>query len=232
MSDRLESIRLEPGEAARAIPDLSRDAGFQTLRRAATRAKMVEAIGVGVAESDGELGVVELSAKSHLVQHSFRRFAADVAAPLAEKIHRTDLTTPETILQSLREMGAFGLAIPEELSGSAQHAGDDNARALAVTDALSEPSLGAEGGPLTGFSTTMWSAARRARQGFLLRHVRHGRREDANRRTRLRRDAGGPARGDPLHGWPQGLRRQPPVLCPYAREAGADGCPVRGMSPV
>lgn len=165
MSDRLESIRLEPGEAARAIPDLSRDAGFQTLRRAATRAKMVEAIGVGVAESDGELGVVELSAKSHLVQHSFRRFAADVAAPLAEKIHRTDLTTPETILQGLREMGAFGLAIPEELSGSAQHAGDDNARALAVTDALSEPSLGAEGGPLTGFSTTMWSAARRGSAG-------------------------------------------------------------------
>lgn len=38
VSDRLESIRLEPGEAARAIPDLSRDAGFQMQRRAATRA--------------------------------------------------------------------------------------------------------------------------------------------------------------------------------------------------
>ncbi|HEY1944769.1 MAG TPA: acyl-CoA dehydrogenase family protein [Roseiarcus sp.] len=149
VSDRLDTIRLDLGEAAQPTPDLRHDAGFQALRRAATCSDALEAIGIGVAESDGELGAVELSEDSVVIQQSFRRFAADVVSPLAEKIHRHDLTTPEAILQGLREMGAFGLAIPEAFGGSAQHGGDDTARMLVVTEALSEPSLGAAGSLIT-----------------------------------------------------------------------------------
>ena len=38
---------------------------------------------------------------------------------MAEKIHRHDLTVPEDLLQPMREMGVFGLSIPEEYGGSA-----------------------------------------------------------------------------------------------------------------
>jgi (2S)-methylsuccinyl-CoA dehydrogenase len=42
----------------------------------------------------------------------------DVVAPLAERIHREDLTVPEALLQPMRELGVFGLSIPEVYGGT------------------------------------------------------------------------------------------------------------------
>ena len=42
-----------------------------------------------------------------LAQDSFRRFAQEIVAPLAESIHRENLTVPEALLQPLREMGVI-----------------------------------------------------------------------------------------------------------------------------
>jgi (2S)-methylsuccinyl-CoA dehydrogenase len=135
--DRLDAIGvdLDPQDQT---GELRADARFLTLRRFSTAAATLEAVGVGVAEADGELGGSLVSDDNLAVQDSVRRLAADVVAPLADRIHRHDLTVPEDILAGLRDIGAFGLAIPEEFGGTAQQAEDDTQRMLVVTEALSE----------------------------------------------------------------------------------------------
>ena len=84
-----------------------------------------------------------------LAQDAFRRFAADVVAPQAEAIHRDNRTVPESLLQPLREMGVFGLSIPERYGGSRPDDRDDTLMMLVVTEALSEASLAAAGSLIT-----------------------------------------------------------------------------------
>ncbi len=72
-----------------------------------------------------------------------------VVAPLAEKIHRANLTVPETLLEPLREMGVFGLSIPEQYGGHAPQGHDNTPMMIAVTEALSEASLAAAGSLIT-----------------------------------------------------------------------------------
>lgn len=96
-----------------------------------------------------EIGPVDLDGDHSLVQGEFRHFAEYVVAPLAEKIHRRDLTVPEELLEPLREMGVFGLAIPEQYGGSAPDNRDDNLTMIVVTEALSEGSLAAAGSLIT-----------------------------------------------------------------------------------
>ena len=40
-------------------------------------------------------------------------------APLAEAIHREDTMIPDTIIEGLRELGCFGLCVPERYGGTA-----------------------------------------------------------------------------------------------------------------
>jgi (2S)-methylsuccinyl-CoA dehydrogenase len=70
-------------------------------------------------------------------------------APLAESIHREDLTVPESLLEPLREMGVFGLSIPQRFGGIAPDERDDNLMMIVVTEALSEASLAAAGSLIT-----------------------------------------------------------------------------------
>ena len=56
---------------------------------------------------------------------------------------------PESLLQPLREMGVFGLSIPERYGGSAPDDRDDTPMMLVVTEALSEASLAAAGSLIT-----------------------------------------------------------------------------------
>ena len=84
-----------------------------------------------------------------MAQDAFRRFAAEVVAPQAEAIHRHDLTVPESLLEPLREMGVFGLSIPERYGGSRSDDHDDTPMMLVVTEALSEASLAAAGSLIT-----------------------------------------------------------------------------------
>ncbi|MBR0899149.1 acyl-CoA dehydrogenase family protein [Bradyrhizobium tropiciagri] len=146
--ERLDAIGLDLDEQDQTGA-LRTDARFLALRRLATSASTLEAVGVGVAEADGELGGSLVSDDNLAVQDSVRRLAADVVAPLAERIHRHDLTVPEEVLAGLRDIGAFGLAIPEAFGGTAQQSADDTQRMLVVTEALSEASLGAAGSLIT-----------------------------------------------------------------------------------
>jgi (2S)-methylsuccinyl-CoA dehydrogenase len=119
------------------------------LRQQAGSASVLARLGQAVAGSDAELAEVELDDMASMARDAFRRFAAEAVAPLAEEIHRHDLTIPESLLQPLREMGVFGLSVPEAYGGSAPAGSDNTPTMIAVTEALSEASLGAAGSLIT-----------------------------------------------------------------------------------
>ncbi|MCC7538150.1 MAG: acyl-CoA dehydrogenase family protein [Deltaproteobacteria bacterium] len=79
----------------------------------------------------------------------FRRFAQNVVAPQAEKIHRHDLLVPKEILDGLRELGCFGLSIPERFGGIQPDEAPDNIGMIVVTEELSRASLAAAGSLIT-----------------------------------------------------------------------------------
>ncbi|MBL8351220.1 MAG: acyl-CoA dehydrogenase [Burkholderiaceae bacterium] len=146
---RLDTIALDTGIDPLPLQQLAASADLRQLRRNAASAELLARLGQAVATTEAEIGDVALDADLRLVQDSFRRFAAEVVAPLAETIHRQDLTVPESLLQPMREMGVFGLAIPEAYGGHAAGAAEDTLAMLAVTEALSEASLAAAGSLIT-----------------------------------------------------------------------------------
>ena len=112
-------------------------------------AKNIEAIGEQVLERGADLGPDLLDERHTLMRDTFRRFADDVVMPLAEEVHRKDLIIPDEILDPLREMGVFGLSIPESYGGLQENDREDNIGMLVVTEELSRGSLGAAGSLIT-----------------------------------------------------------------------------------
>jgi (2S)-methylsuccinyl-CoA dehydrogenase len=147
---RLETLYLELNLDLAALQALACDADWAGLRRSAGGAEALASAGRALAQIDqDDIGRVVLDEPLAMAQHAFRRFAAEVVAPQAEAIHRHDRTVPETLLQPLREMGVFGLSIPERYGGSAPNDRDDTPMMLVVTEALSEASLAAAGSLIT-----------------------------------------------------------------------------------
>ncbi|MGE0330327.1 MAG: acyl-CoA dehydrogenase family protein [Ramlibacter sp.] len=147
--DRLETVCAEAGLDAVALRGVRDSAAWITLRREAGGAPALEATGRAVAQGDDDVGAPVLDGQHAQAQDAFRRFAAEVVAPQAEAIHRHDLTVPESLLQPMREMGVFGLAIPEKFGGSGPDEYDDTLLMVVVTEALSEASLAAAGSLIT-----------------------------------------------------------------------------------
>lgn len=112
-------------------------------------AKNMGDIGEMVLDHDGDLGPDRLNEYHTMMRDNFSRFADDVVAPLAESIHREDLIIPETILQPLKEMGMFGLSIPESYGGVQEDDKEDTLGMVVVTEELSRGSLGAAGSLIT-----------------------------------------------------------------------------------
>ena len=84
-----------------------------------------------------------------LVQDTFRSFAANVIAPQAEHVHRTNGDVPEDVIEGLAEIGAFGLSVPAEYGGY-NEGGDAEYLAMVVaTEELSRASLGIGGSLIT-----------------------------------------------------------------------------------
>lgn len=97
----------------------------------------------------GNCGRSLLPEDKQIIASSFARVAEEVVAPLAERIHREDLTIPDEILDAIGEMGCFALSIPERFGGTAPDSGHDNVAMCVVTEELSRGSLAAAGSPLT-----------------------------------------------------------------------------------
>lgn len=107
--------------------------------------------GIGEAIIDGRSDFTRIETNPHvdLMRDTFFRFGQDHVAPLAEDIHRHDRDIPESLLSQLREMGVFGLSVPARFGGSAPDEGEDALAMIAVTEALSEASLGVAGSLIT-----------------------------------------------------------------------------------
>ena len=147
--DRVDVIYAEAGLGPEDIDRLRTSPEWRALRREAGSAEALEDAGRGVVEAQGLVGEIELDEQHALARDAFRRFAKEIVAPQAEAIHRHDLTVPESLLQPMREMGVFGLAIPERFGGSGPDDRDDTLLMIVVTEALSEASLAAAGSLIT-----------------------------------------------------------------------------------
>jgi (2S)-methylsuccinyl-CoA dehydrogenase len=97
----------------------------------------------------GTPGARHLDGDFELVADTFRRFAEDRVAPVAEHIHRHNDDIPEEIIRGLGELGAFGLSIPEEYGGYASGGEHDYMGMVIATEELSRGSLGAGGSLIT-----------------------------------------------------------------------------------
>ncbi|EMK00088.1 acyl-CoA dehydrogenase family protein [Leptospira sp. WS58.C1] len=99
--------------------------------------------------STGSFGAYGLSEDHEMFRQTFKQFAEEVVAPKAEHVHRHDDIVPEEIIQGLRDMGCFGLCIPETYGGLQPNDKPDNISMLVVTEELSRGSLGIAGSLIT-----------------------------------------------------------------------------------
>lgn len=131
------------------IAAVTADAGAAAFLAAQLTATNVAALGQQVMDRDGDLGPDLLSEHHTMMRDTFRRIADDVVAPLAEEVHREDLIIPDAILEPLKEMGMFGLSIPESYGGLQEDDKEDTMGMIVVTEELSRGSLGAAGSLIT-----------------------------------------------------------------------------------
>jgi (2S)-methylsuccinyl-CoA dehydrogenase len=149
MVTRLQAIYSALELDARPLHAIASGDDLGRLRQEATRPHTLAALGKAVAECNAEIAAVVVDEQTEMARDAFRRFAAEVVAPKAEEIHRHDLTVPESLLQPMREMGVFGLSIPEDFGGSSPAGRENTPMMIAVTEALSEASLAAAGSLIT-----------------------------------------------------------------------------------
>jgi (2S)-methylsuccinyl-CoA dehydrogenase len=97
----------------------------------------------------GEQGPRHLDGDLEMVQDTFRRFAENKIAPVAEEIHRKNEDIPEEVIEGLAELGAFGLSVPEEYGGFAAGGEDEYLAMVVATEELSRASLGVGGSLIT-----------------------------------------------------------------------------------
>lgn len=146
--NRLEAVQIGLGIECDGLMTIRASSELAKLRRSSSGAERMAELGVQVIERGGELARIELDESAALAVAAFARLASDVVAPAAEDIHRKDLTVPESLLQPMREMGVFGLSIPERFGGSAGER-ENTPMMIAVTETLSEASLAAAGSLIT-----------------------------------------------------------------------------------
>ena len=121
------------------LPRLATDANPQLMAQSGSQ----------ICESGDAFKAIETNPDVDMAREMFGRFGQEKIAPLAEQIHRENLTIPDALLNEMCEMGVFGLSIPEKFGGSAPNDAENNQTMIAVTEALSEASLGAGGSLIT-----------------------------------------------------------------------------------
>ena len=112
-------------------------------------ADSMAALGRMIVDGSGDLGDRGLDEEKQLMAETFRQFADEVVKPLAEDIHRNDLMIPDAILDGVRELGCFGLSVPEKYGGLLPDDREDNLGMIVVTEELSRGSLGGAGSLIT-----------------------------------------------------------------------------------
>jgi (2S)-methylsuccinyl-CoA dehydrogenase len=106
-------------------------------------------LGQTIVDTKGDLGDRGLDEEKTLMADTFRQFANDVVRPLAEDIHRNNLLIPDVILEGVRELGCFGLSVPQRYGGLLPDDREDSLGMIVVTEELSRGSLGGAGSLIT-----------------------------------------------------------------------------------
>lgn len=109
----------------------------------------IDALGDLVCRTAGGGADVGLDEEHRIMREAFRDFAEEKVAPLAEKVHREDLLIPEEVIRGLRDLGCFGLSIPQRYGGFQDDEKPDNLGMIVCTEELSRASLGVAGSLIT-----------------------------------------------------------------------------------
>ena len=149
VQSRLRPLRTEFGLDTDVADAAFADRSVRHCIEAGSAPAFRAAVGSSILTGSDEVAPAPLDEERSLAQEAFARFAREKVAPVAEQIHRADADIPESLLQPLREMGCFGLAVPQRFGGSAPDDRTDNLTMVVITEALSRASLGAAGSLIT-----------------------------------------------------------------------------------
>jgi len=138
-----------PGDFGLDPGSLNLSAGALQFVSAQLAAPNQAALGEMLSSADGFVGARGLDEEKSMMAASFRQFADEVVAPRAEAIHRDDLLIPDDILDGLRELGCFGLSVPQRFGGLLPDDHEDSLGMIVVTEELSRASLGGAGSLIT-----------------------------------------------------------------------------------
>ena len=132
VADDLLARTLASAEMAAAVRAAQHESRFREIGREVIRSR-----GANNDYIDGDV--------AEMARDSARAFARKEVAPLAEHIHRHDDLVPESIIGAMRELGYFGMSVPEEYGGQ----GMGNLPMIIITEELSTASLAAAGSLIT-----------------------------------------------------------------------------------
>jgi (2S)-methylsuccinyl-CoA dehydrogenase len=132
VSDELLGKTLASPAAVAAIRAAQHESRFREIGRETIRTR-----GANNGYIDGDV--------AEMARDSARAFARKEVVPIAEHIHRHDDLVPESILAAMRELGYFGMSVPEEYGGQ----GMGNLPMIIITEELSTASLAAAGSLIT-----------------------------------------------------------------------------------
>jgi len=132
VSDELLARSLAAPDVAAAVRAAQHESRFRQIGQ-----EMIRTRGANNGYIDGDV--------AEMARDSARAFARREVAPLAEHIHRHDDLVPESILDAMRELGYFGMSVPEEYGGQ----GMGNLPMIIITEELSTASLAAAGSLIT-----------------------------------------------------------------------------------
>jgi len=142
-------LRRSPGDFGLSGDDLAAPSGCQEFCEEYASHKHLARLGEEIVNRQGDLGDRGLDEEKSLMASTFRQFANEVVAPRAEEIHRHDLIIPDEILDGIRELGCFGLSVPERYGGLLPDDHEDSLGMIVVTEELSRASLGGAGSLIT-----------------------------------------------------------------------------------
>ena len=140
-------LRLRPTAYGLSVPELSND--YVEIADRYLSPKHLTALGQAWRDRRGQLPPDHLDQEKSLIRETFRQFSEERVAPLAEAIHREDTMVPDAIIDGLRELGCFGLCVPEGYGGLQPDDSEDRLGMVIVTEELSRGSLGAAGSLIT-----------------------------------------------------------------------------------